>query len=849
MSDDRPDSPDQPGSPSQNSTATSHSHSRIPTRIGAYRILQKIGEGGMGVVYEAEQEKPVRRKVALKIVKWGMDTNQVIARFEAERQALALMNHPNVAKVLDAGATEQGRPYFVMELVKGVPITDHCDRHRLITDERLKLFMQVCEGVQHAHQKGIIHRDIKPSNILVEVRDGNAVPKIIDFGVAKATEHRLTERTLFTELGQLVGTPEYMSPEQAEMTHQDIDTRTDVYSLGVVLYELLVGALPFDAKELRQAGFDEIRRQIREQDPSKPSTRLNTLDDDISVESARLHGVDVRTLQRQLRGDLDWVTMKALEKDRTRRYDSPNEIAADIRRHLKHEPVEAGPPSTLYRARKFIRRHRVGVALGAAALVVLMGFVIRERLHAAQIVEERDRANEAATTAEQVSEFLVGLFMVSDPGEARGNTITAREILDEGAEKIERELQDQPPVRARMMDTMGRVYHNLGLYKQAESLLTKSVSLRREVLGRTHWETVNTMIFLGASYGRQDRYEEAEALFAEAWEIRRDELGEDHWDTLYALHNLGWANERLGRYAEAEHQLRRALEGRRRIVGEDHSATVETMANLGMLYQSQGRYAESEPMLVAALEYKRRAHGDDHPDTLMLLHLLATQYAFQSRTNEAAELFHKIGAIKRRVLGVEHRSTLLSINNEAAAYHALGKYGQAEALFREAIPAARQSLGQENPLVLLLMGNLGATVLELGHYEEAEELISQAVEGMRRSQAAGSQLALELENYLGDLYRRRGHYDESRELLERVLEGRLKSLDENHWYVGASHYQVGCLAAALDDRDVALEHFREALAAGWAKRTILEDKDLDSLRGDPEFEAIVAEVKKRLGEE
>jgi serine/threonine protein kinase/tetratricopeptide (TPR) repeat protein len=362
-------------------------------RIRDYRLLQKLGAGGMGEVWEAEQERPVRRKVALKLIKAGMDTEQVVARFESERQALALMNHPNIAQVFDAGKTERGRPYFAMELVKGEPITTYCDRQRLTTQERLELFRQVCEGVQHAHQKGIIHRDLKPSNVLVTLQDGKPVPKVIDFGVAKATQQRLTERSLFTQMGVLIGTPEYMSPEQAELTGLDVDTRTDLYSLGVLLYELLVGALPFDTKEIRKAGFDEIRRRIREEEPSKPSTRISTLGDE-STEAAKRRRTDLPTLRRQLRGDLDWITMKALEKDRTRRYGSPSELVADILRHLSHEPVLAGPPSTTYRMGKFVRRHRLGVTLAAVAVLLLVGFAARERIQARRIAAERDRAEQ-----------------------------------------------------------------------------------------------------------------------------------------------------------------------------------------------------------------------------------------------------------------------------------------------------------------------------------------------------------------------------------------------------------------------------------------------------------------------
>jgi len=408
------------------------------TVIGRYKLLQQIGEGGFGVVYMAEQEKPIRRRVALKIIKLGMDTKQVIARFEAERQALALMEHPNIAKVLDAGATDTGRPYFVMELVKGVPITKYCDSNNLSTEERLKLFIDVCKAVQHAHQKGIIHRDIKPTNVMITLRDGVPVPKVIDFGIAKATQHRLTEKTLFTEYHQFIGTPEYMSPEQAEMSELDVDTRSDIYSLGVLLYELLTGTTPFDAKELRSAAFDEIVRIIRETEPPKPSTRLNTLGDTLG-EVAKHRHAEPKQLCKLIRGELDWLVMKTLEKDRTRRYETANELARDVERFLSDEPVTAGPPSTVYRIKKFVRRNRTTVAVVlsiAAALIIglaltTVGFVQASRERNAA---ERARGKEAAarTQAEQAEGIAQEQRQHSERLLARAQLERGVRLLNEG---------------------------------------------------------------------------------------------------------------------------------------------------------------------------------------------------------------------------------------------------------------------------------------------------------------------------------------------------------------------------------------------------------------------------------
>ena len=435
-------------------------------RIGRYKLLQQIGEGGCGVVYMADQEEPVRRKVALKVIKLGMDTKNVIARFEAERQAVALMDHPNIAKVLDAGATDAGRPYFVMELVRGIKITDYCDQNNLSTRERLDLFIQVCRAIQHAHQKGVIHRDIKPSNILVTVNDGVPVPKVIDFGIAKATQGRLIDKTLFTAFEQFIGTPAYMSPEQAVMTSLDIDTRSDIYSLGVLLYELLTGKTPFDAKALLQAGLDAMRRTILEVEPPKPSARLSTMLDAERATTASHRQTEPPKLIHLLKGDLDWIVMKCLEKDRTRRYETANAVAMDLRRHLSCEPVLACPPSRLYEFQKTVRRHKFGFAAAAALFTVLAIGVLVSAWQARRALQAEAVARERLAESQAVSKFMMRVFQSPDP-ERDGRTITVAETLDRAVTNLDRDLAAQPALRAQLQATLGRTYYALGIYREA----------------------------------------------------------------------------------------------------------------------------------------------------------------------------------------------------------------------------------------------------------------------------------------------------------------------------------------------------------------------------------------------
>src|SRR6266436_2306159 len=478
-------------------------------RIGHYKLLQQIGEGGCGLVYMAEQEEPVRRRVALKVIKPGMDTKSLIARFEAEQQALALMDHQSICHVFDAGATESGRPYFVMELVKGVKITDYCDRHSLSIDARLELFIQVCDAVQHAHQKGILHRDIKPSNILVTTgRDGKPAPKVIDFGIAKSiTGQQLTDKTLFTAHEMLIGTPAYMSPEQAALTITDVDTRTDIYSLGVLLYELLTGTTPFETHELLKVGFDEVRRVIRDEEPVRPSTRLTTMTAADLMRVSKHHGAEGTNLIHEMRGDLDWIVMKALEKDRTRRYATANGLGMDIQRYLSGEPVLARPPSRLYRFRKLVSRHKLEFATFGIVLATLVaGLGITTWALSNEKRAHREALTEA-TRSGQVARFLNDMLTSGDPMLAngqRGAEAMLRDMLDKAAKRVGTELTNQPAVQAELRMTIGRVYGNLGFMERAETMIQDALTLYRELPGSEE-RVANVQHDLSVMYARQGK--------------------------------------------------------------------------------------------------------------------------------------------------------------------------------------------------------------------------------------------------------------------------------------------------------------------------------------------------------
>src|SRR6266853_2314922 len=700
--------------------------------FGPYRLLQRLGEGGMGEVWLAEQSKPVRRRVALKLIKAGMDTREVVARFESERQALALMNHPAIAKVFDAGSTPEGQPYFVMEYDAGIPFTAYCDKHRMPTRQRMELFMQVCEGVQHAHQKAIIHRDLKPSNILVSEVDGKPMPRIIDFGLAKATSQRLTDGSMYTRVGTIMGTLDYMSPEQADSAGEDIDTRTDVYSLGVVLYQLLVGALPLDLKKL---AYEEILHRLRDKEVPKPSSRILMEGGDSAI-TAKNRGTDAPSLTRQLRGDPDAVVLKALEKDRKRRYGSPSELAADLGRYLRNEPVSAHTPSAAYRTRKYIRRHRLGVAVATGLLAILPAFAVVQRVQLQRTRLERDRANRERDRATRITDFMTGMFHVSDPNEQRGNSVTAREILDKASKNIKTGMAKDPDAQAGMMQVMGEVYLNLGLFSRAKDLEQQSLDIRRRVLGPENPDTLATMDDLAGALEECGQYVEAAKMFREEIDIERRVLGPENPQTLNATNNLTNDLRKDGHDEEGEKLGRETLDLRRRVLGPEHPDTINSMNNLEVCLIYLRRYPEAEKLGRETLDLRRRVLGPEHPQTLNSMSNLAGVLSAERRLPESEKLNRETLNLYRRVLGPENPQALRLMHNLAFVLSLEGRYTEAEKLIGDTINLSRRILGQENQFTASTVYCLGGIEARKGNRPKALSLLRQALDtGLNPSDA------------------------------------------------------------------------------------------------------------------
>jgi non-specific serine/threonine protein kinase/serine/threonine-protein kinase len=758
------------------------SDERPGTRLGPYTLLEKLGQGGMGSVWMAEQQQPVRRRVALKLIKTGMDTRQVIARFQQERQALALMDHPNIAKVLDAGATAGGRPYFVMELVQGVPITRYCDQEQLTPRERLELFVPVCQAVQHAHQKGVIHRDLKPSNVLVTRHDGKPVPIVIDFGLSKATSPHGTGQTVFTEIGQVMGTPSYMAPEQADLDNPDIDTRADIYSLGVLLYELLTGTTPFTAQQLRGASLTGMLRLIREVEPPRPSTKLSGSEQLPDVAARRR--LEPRRLVGLIRGDLDWIVMKCLEKERGRRYQTANAVAMDVQRYLADEPVLAGPPGRGYRLRKFLKRNRGPVAAAALVLVALVAGMVGTTWGLLEARRQRDAAEKAealakeeAAIARAVNDFLhkdlLGQANVANQAGGEGGrnpNITVRELLDRTAKSIDGKFQGQPLVEAAIRLTVGNAYVALPRYADALPHLERSLRLRGELLGDDHPDTLTSKHNLAELYRLQSKYDQAEALHREALEGRARTLGPDDPSTLQSKNDLAVVYWYQRKYDQAESLLQEVYEARTRGLGPDHLDTLESKVNLAQIYERQRKYDQAETFLKEALAGYTAQRGKDHPDTLTTRNNLAQMYRSLRKFDQAEALYKETLETQAATLGPTHPDTLRSKQNLAGLYKNMGKYDQAEPLYQQALAGRIAQLGENHSDTLNTKNSLAELYRVQKKYDQAEPFYQQALAGWSAQRGADHILALIAKNNLAQLYLDQEKYDRAEPLLQEAVE-------------------------------------------------------------------------------
>jgi hypothetical protein len=716
---------------------------RVGTLIaGRYELLEEIGAGGMGTVWAAEQTRPVRRKVALKLIRTGMDSKSVLARFDAERQALALMDHPNIAKVLDGGTTEDGRPFFVMEYVNGVPITQYCDDARLTIERRLALFMPVCQAVQHAHTKGVIHRDLKPGNILVCQHDGQPVPKVIDFGLAKAIGPPLTELTLHTAHGLILGTPLYMSPEQAELNNLDVDTRSDVYALGVILYELLTGTTPLERRRFQQAAWLEILRLIREEDPQRPSIRLGGSDSLPSVAAQRR--LEPARLTRRVRGELDWIVMKCLEKARARRYETADGLARDLRRFLADEAVEACPPSAGYRLGKLVRRYRGPIAATSAVLLLLVGGIIgttwgmlraeRARKAEAERAESEKRAHALAQMRlgqiERGIEFLESVFKDLDPRAEEKEGRPLRSILGDRiarrAEEIHGEAIGDPLLAADLQYRLGLTLLRLSMPRRAIPIFEKTRAIRASRLGADHRDTLTSMCALAEGYHAAGDLDRALPLLEQTLELRKARLGPDDSDTLFSANNLAEGYRAVGKLEPALPLLEETLARRKARLGPDHPDTLNSMNNLATAYEDAERLDRALPLLEETLARRKAKLGPDHPDTLNSMNNLADCYRVVRQLDRALPLLAETLARRKATLGADHSDTLISMNNLAAAYKDAGDLELALPLLEETLKLSRAKRGDENPYTLGGMNNLAWAYRAAGKPEAALRLFREA---------------------------------------------------------------------------------------------------------------------------
>jgi eukaryotic-like serine/threonine-protein kinase len=761
----------------------------LPAALGRYRIIRVLGEGGMGVVYEAEQDQP-RRTVALKVIKTGLATGPLLRRFELESQVLGRLQHPGIAQIYEAGTADNGfgpQPFFAMEFIRGETLLRYAGARG--TRENLELMARICEAVHHAHQRGIIHRDLKPGNILV---DESGQPKILDFGVARAIDSD-AQVTLHTDVGQIVGTLAYMSPEQVLGDPLALDTRSDVYALGVLFYELLAGRLPYTVSPV----LPEAVRTIREED-----------------------GAPLSSIDRRYRGDIETIAAKALAKDRTNRYASAAGVAEDIRRYLNDEPIVARPPSAMYHLRKFTRRHKPLMAGAAAVLAVLIAGIIVSTAEVARARRAEQVALRESATAQAVNDFLRNdvLAQASAHVQARPNTkpdpdLKVRAALDRAAVGITGKFASQPLVEASIRQTIGNSYRDLGLFTEAQAQIERALELRRRVLGERNRDTLNNMQELAQLYWYGGKLPQAEELFVSTVETERRVLGSEHRDTLDALDMLGQLYGQEGKYTQSEDLLMKALAGRRRTLGDGDSATVSTMSNLATTYWVEGKYADAEPLWTTALEMNRRLLGDEHPDTLTVMNNVATLYQSQGRFAESEPLYKSVLGGQRRILGEEHRDTLNTMNNLAVSYGFQGKYALGEPLFAELVERQRHALGAEHPDTLNSMTNLAMLYGYEGKYARAESQLVKLLEVDRRVLGPEHPYTLITMNDLAMVYRYQQKYAQAEALYVRLLDLQRHALGAGHPRRLAAMNDLALLYLGQGKYAPAESLVREALAA------------------------------------
>ena len=840
---------------------------RPGTWIGPYKLLQPIGEGGMGVVFKAEQETPVRRTVALKVIKPGMDTAVVIARFEAERQALALMDHNHIAKVFDAGTTASGRPFFVMELVHGVPITDFCDRNHLTPKERLELFLPVCRAIQHAHQKGVIHRDIKPTNVLVMLQDDKAVPKVIDFGVAKAISQRLTEQTLFTHLGMILGTPEYMSPEQAEFDAADIDTRADIYSLGVLLYELLTGTTPLTRERLKQAAFSEVLRLIREEEPPKPSTRLPKDDGGRPKDEPKHEGrypfwpISSFRLQSSSFQELDWIVMKALEKDRTRRYETASGLVRDLERFLQDEPVEACPPSHGYRLRKVAWKHRRALGVAAAfALLLATGAAVStwEALQARAAERSAVSAQQGEAEQRKAAEAVLGFVQdhvfaaarpVDRPG-GLGPDVTLRQALEAALPVVERSFMAQPLVEARLRMTLGMSFWYLGETRTAADQFRRARTIFTDQVGHDHPDTLESMHNLANALAALGDESEAFRLREETLARRTARLGPEHVDTLRSRLALASSYTILNRFDDAFRLDQKTVALAEAKLGPGHSETLQAMNALAQDYRDLRRFDDAVALLDKTLNIQQRTLGRDHLDTLRGMLRLANAYNDLGRHFEAVKLREEALVLQKLKLPADHPDLLTCMYSLANGYGFLKRYTDALKLHKETLALRKAKFGPDHPSVLWSTWGVTAQLFKLNRGAEALPMIEEVVERAARLKVQP--------DLIGLLNNQRLYYKQANdavgcrrtaELWEKLHRTDARSLYNAACYravivavLRASDKSEAAAQQAREEADRAMAWLQQAIAAGYNNVALMKkDADLDPLRDRADFQKLLAD--------